>query len=63
MVNARLKSQNHGGAQGSGGPRGERNGNYKFGVWTREEMEARTAARARIRGIRAYLKAVTRGRA
>jgi hypothetical protein len=24
----------HGGAKGSGGPSGERNGNYKSGLWT-----------------------------
>ena len=46
----------HGGAKGSGGPRGERNGNYKHGLWTLEEVQARATARARMRGIRAYLK-------
>jgi hypothetical protein len=52
----------HGGAKGSGGPRGERNGNYKHGLWTLEEVQARATARARMRGIRAYLKGAVRGR-
>ena len=43
---------------GAGRPRagGERNGNYKHGLWTLEEVQARATARARMRGIRAYLK-------
>jgi hypothetical protein len=52
----------HGGAKGSGGPRGERNGNYKHGLWTLEEVQARAIARARMRWIRAYLKGAVRGR-
>jgi NADH dehydrogenase FAD-containing subunit len=28
----------HGGARGSGGPQGDRNGNFKHGVWTRENV-------------------------
>jgi hypothetical protein len=31
----------HGGAKGSGGPRGNRNGNFKHGLWTRESLEMR----------------------
>jgi hypothetical protein len=45
-----------------GRPRGERNGNYKHGLWTLEEVQARATARARMRGIRAYLKGAVRGR-
>jgi hypothetical protein len=41
----------HGGAKGAGGPRGERNGNYKLGLWTREAVAKRRAARAKIRRI------------
>jgi hypothetical protein len=46
----------HGGAKGSGGPRGDRNGNFKHGLWTRQNLEMRKAARAKIREIRAFLK-------
>jgi hypothetical protein len=45
----------HGGARGSGGPQGDRNGNFKHGVWTRENVETRMAVRAQIREIRALL--------
>jgi hypothetical protein len=47
----------HGGAPGAGGPRGERNGNYKHGLWTREAVEMRGTMRARMRAVRAYLDA------
>ena len=47
----------HGGARGSGGPQGDRNGNFKHGVWTRENVETRRALRAYIREIRALLRA------
>ena len=47
----------HGGAKGSGGQRGDRNGNFKHGLWTRERLEMRKAARAKIRELRAFLKA------
>jgi len=46
----------HGGAKGSGGPRGARNGNFKNGLWTRESVEARKAMRAKVREIRALLQ-------
>jgi hypothetical protein len=36
----------HGGARGSGGPQGDRNGNFKHGVWTRE-MSRSTASTVR----------------
>jgi hypothetical protein len=52
----------HGGAKGSGGPPGERNGNYKSGLWTGEAVAMRRAARARIRGINAFLEAAKRDR-
>ncbi len=34
-VRGRERCRMHGGAKGSGGPRGERNGNFKSGLWTR----------------------------
>jgi hypothetical protein len=52
----------HGGAKGSGGPPGERNGNYKSGLWTGEAVAMRASALARIRGIRAFLEAAKRDR-
>jgi glucans biosynthesis protein len=38
----------HGGAQGSGAPKGERNGNYKHGQFTLEAIELRRQIRALI---------------
>jgi hypothetical protein len=51
----------HGGAKGSGGPLGLRNGNYRHGLWTRESLEMRKATRAKVREIRAFLNAGTGG--
>ena len=51
----------HGGAKGSGGPSGDRNGNFKHGLWTRESVEMREATRAKVREIRAFLKVGTGG--
>ncbi len=61
-VHGRERCRMHGGAKGSGGPPGERNGNYKLGLWTGEAVAARRAARARIRRIRALLEAAKRDR-
>jgi len=38
----------HGGARGSGGPRGKRNGNFKHGLWTAESIGERRAIGARF---------------
>ncbi len=38
----------HGGAEGSGAPKGERNGNYKHGHFTREAIEFQRQIRALI---------------
>jgi hypothetical protein len=46
----------HGGAKGSGGPKGARNGNYKHGRHTAEAMATRRWLRESIR----ELKALTR---
>jgi hypothetical protein len=61
-VRGRERCRMHGGAKGSGGPPGERNGNYKSGLWTGEAVAMRASARARIRGIRAFLEAAKRDR-
>jgi hypothetical protein len=52
----------HGGAKGSGGPRGDRNGNFRHGLWTRESLETRKTARAKVREIRALLRSNGRDR-
>jgi hypothetical protein len=38
----------HGGAKGSGAPKGERNGNYRHGHFTQEAVELRRQIRALI---------------
>jgi hypothetical protein len=45
----------HGGAKGSGAPRGERNGSYRHGLFTREAIAERRALRALIRDFRGAL--------
>jgi hypothetical protein len=58
-VRGRTRCRMHGGAKGSGGPRGHRNGNYRHGIWTRESVEIRKNMRAKIRELKAYLRANT----
>jgi hypothetical protein len=60
-VKGRARCRMHGGAKGSGGPRGDRNGNFKHGLWTRESLEMRKTTRARVREIRAFLRTGNRG--
>jgi len=60
-VRGRTRCRMHGGAKGSGGPRGHRNGNFKHGLWTRETLEMRRTTRERVREIRAFLRAGNRG--
>jgi len=55
-VKGRGRCRMHGGAKGSGAPRGERNGNFKHGRWTRESVEERKAIRAKISEIRTLLR-------
>jgi hypothetical protein len=40
-VAGRARCRMHGGAKGSGGPRGKRNGNYKHGRYTAEAKQRR----------------------
>jgi hypothetical protein len=61
-VRGRVRCRMHGGAPGAGGPRGERNGNYKFGLWTREAVDMRQRMRRRMRGIRTFLRGPGRER-
>lgn len=61
-VRGRARCRMHGGAKGSGGPRGRRNGNYRHGRWTRESVEMRRGMSEKTRKIKAFLRATT-GRA
>jgi hypothetical protein len=54
-VRGRARCRMHGGARDSGGPSGERNGNFKHGLWSRESVRARKGLRAQIQEIRALL--------
>jgi glucans biosynthesis protein len=56
-VRGRGRCRMHGGARGSGGPQGNRNGNFKHGVYTREAKTARRVMRAKIREIKALIHA------
>jgi hypothetical protein len=47
-VQGRRRCRMHGGAEGSGAPKGERNGNYKHGHFTQEAVEFRRQLRALI---------------
>jgi len=46
----------HGGAKGSGGPCGERNGNYRHGLRTKEAVAERQQAKALVREVMKQLK-------
>ena len=48
----------HGGAKGSGAPRGRRNGNYRHGGFTVEAVEEKRAMRGLLRRCRSTLAEV-----
>ncbi len=48
----------HGGADGSGAPRGPRNGNYRTGFWTKEAVAERRFVHELLREARVTLKKV-----
>ncbi len=48
----------HGGAPGSGGPKGTRNGNYKHGLYTAEAIGSRRWLRQLTRDVRALTKSL-----
>lgn len=48
-VAGRRRCRMHGGAEGSGAPPGERNGNYRNGYWTKEAIDERRHLRALVR--------------
>jgi hypothetical protein len=49
----------HGGAHGSGGPRGKRNGNFKNGLYTREGVAMRRDLRAQVQETKALVQAAS----
>jgi glucans biosynthesis protein len=62
-VKGRTRCRMHGGAKGSGGPPGARNGNFKHclwtfkhGLWTRDSKRLRCATRRKLREVRRFLK-------
>jgi hypothetical protein len=55
-VKGRARCRMHGGAKGSGGPSGARNGNFKHGLWTRESKHLRSATRRKLRDVRRFLR-------
>jgi hypothetical protein len=48
----------HGGAAGSGGPKGPRIGNYKHGRYTAEVMATRRWLREKIRELKALTRSL-----
>jgi hypothetical protein len=55
-VIGRRRCRMHGGARGSGGPKGQRNGNYKHGRYTAEAIASRRWLRQLMRDVRALAK-------
>jgi hypothetical protein len=55
-VTGRRRCRMHGGAAGSGGPKGSRNGNYKHGRYTAEVIASRRWLRQCIRDVRSLTK-------
>lgn len=61
-VRERGRCRMHGGAKGSGGPLGNRNGRFKHGLYTRENETIRRSMRAKVREIKALVQAANPGR-
>jgi hypothetical protein len=57
-VTGRRRCRMHGGAPGSGGPKGSRNGNYKHGRYTAEAITSRRWVRQLIRDVKAMAKSL-----
>jgi hypothetical protein len=55
-VTGKRRCRMHGGAAGSGGPKGAHNGNYKHGRYTAEAIASRRWLRQQIRQVRALTK-------
>jgi hypothetical protein len=54
-MNGKSRCRMHGGAKGSGGPRGQRNGKYQHGMFTCEAVATRRMVRELVRHARESL--------
>ncbi len=61
-VRDRASCRMHGGAKGSGGPRGMHNGNFKHGIYTHEAKTTRRVMRENVREINALFRRQSRAR-
>jgi glucans biosynthesis protein len=52
VVKGKKRCRMHGGAKGSGAPRGERNGNYRHGQFTSEAIQERRTLMALVKVLR-----------
>jgi hypothetical protein len=57
-IKGRPRCRMHGGARGSGGPPGERNGNFRHGYFTAKSVAERKAVREVVRQTRRILGSV-----
>jgi hypothetical protein len=57
-VNGKARCRMHGGAKGSGGPTGPRNGNYRTGRYTKEHLATLQSVRILLREGRNLAKAL-----
>ena len=57
-VNGKARCRMHGGAKGSGGPSGKRNGNYRTGHYTKENLATLQLARRLLREGKNLAKAL-----
>lgn len=57
-VKGKSRCRMHGGAKGSGAPKGERNGNYRHGARTQEAMAFRRECRETLERVRSLLDAM-----
>jgi hypothetical protein len=57
-VTGRRRCRMHGGAPGSGGPKGARNGYYKHGLYTAEAIASRRSLRLHFRVVRALSRSL-----
>ena len=55
-VRGKARCRMHGGAKGSGGPLGERNGNYRHGRYTKESEAIAQSVRKLVREAKALTK-------
>ena len=58
-VRGKVRCRMHGGATGSGAPKGERNGNYRHGLFTQKVLEERRRVAVLIRQSRKLLSRCT----